>query len=98
MSDLRIFVVVNSEGEFVCTKVNYDEAWDTARLVNGALGELANVHRPQYLQEVMTPELAEAIEESLANPTSRVRRPSLVRKPDIDGGESDATLDRPSAA
>lgn len=84
----RIFVVVSASGKFVQTTLDQDEAWDIARNLNGWMGELSNVYKPQYLEEVASPELAAEINEALTNPETRTQRgpvlPRHLTQPVVD--------------
>ena len=70
-ADLRIFVVTYSNGNFHSSTNDMDIAWETARHINGLIGELTNVHRPKYLEEVMPPELAKRTIEFLEDRRDR---------------------------
>lgn len=74
MSDLRLFFVCYENGNFHSSTSSQDVAWNTARRINGIFGELVNVQRPQYLEEVASPEVVRQITEAFENPDSRVRR------------------------
>jgi len=73
-ADLRIFIVTYNNGNFHSSTNDMDIAWETARRINGLIGELTNVHRPKYLEEVMPPEIVAQIVRAFENPESRVRR------------------------
>lgn len=87
----RIFMIFYDNGNFHSSTNDQDIAWNRARIIGGWIGELHNVHRPQTLEEVVGPEMAQEIEDSLEAGEPRVRRGRLERKsdmPDIDNGES----------
>ena len=72
--NLRIFIVTYTNGNFHSSTTDQDIAWETARRIGGIIGELTNVYRPKYLEEVAPPELAKSINDFLDNPESGVRR------------------------
>lgn len=74
MTELRLFFVCYANGNFHSSTNNQDIAWSTARRIGGIFGELVNVQRPRYLEEVAPPELVTQIEDFLENPEKRVRR------------------------
>lgn len=100
MSDpeLRLFFVCYANGNFHSSTSDQDIAWSTARRINGIFGELVNVQRPQYLEEIAPPELVVQIDEFLENPRSEVRRGRPLRKADIDDDQSVPALDQSNAA
>ena len=73
-ADLRIFLVTYNNGNFHSSTTDQDIAWETARRIGGIIGELTNVYRPKYLEEVAPPELAAKVIEFLDSPESGVRR------------------------
>jgi hypothetical protein len=96
MSDLRLFFICYENGNFHSSTSNQDIAWSTARRINGVFGELVNVQRPQYLEEVAPPALTEKIVEFLDDPERQgTRRGRPVR---IDDDGSSTPLDQPNAA
>lgn len=80
--DLRIFIVTYNNGNFHSSTNDATIAWETARRIDGIIGELTNVYRPKFLEEVMPPELARKVTEFLDNPERGERRGRPVRKPD----------------
>lgn len=91
--ELRLFFVCYENGNFHSSTSSQDIAWSTARRINGIFGELVNVQRPQYLEEVAPPSIVEQIVHSFDHPESRVRRERPMRdpnEPSFDAGIGEA--------
>lgn len=94
--NLRLFFVCYANGNFHSATSNEDIAWSTARRINGLFGELVNVQRPQYLEVVAPPALAQEINSFFDNPKKRGARTG--RPVRIDDDHSDGALDQPNVA
>jgi hypothetical protein len=96
--DPRIFVICYNDGNFHSMTADQDLAWKKARKIGGWIGELTNVHKPQYLEEVVPEEHRQSIIDFVSGRASEMRRGRPVRKTDIDTDQSGPALDPPSAA
>lgn len=71
-NELRLFIVTYNNGNFHSSTNNIDIAWETARRIGGIIGELTNVHRPKYLEEVLPPELYASVADFLEGRASEM--------------------------
>lgn len=91
--ELRVFIITYNNGNFHSSTTDQSVAWERARRIGGIIAELTNVHRPKYLDEIMTPELTSQITEFMHDQNRGVRRSRPTA--DIDGDRSDVEASTP---